>query len=199
MSSKLTISPLEFNHTVLKNVLRMLKDRKLIKNVDDLFDKIKPDSISKNKVFFEENGNKFGILLYPATLKSISKKSSVDDFLSDNIKIYKFLIVGQITKKVFKSMREFPNSEIFTYTDFVEYKMDKDFVCKHEIISKEEKTMLSEFYDLKDLPIIYQYDFMSRYYGAKIGDVLRVYRKNPNSGESINYRIVTKGNIDLFF
>ena len=40
---------------------------------------------------------------------------------------------------------------------------------------------------------------MSRYYGAKIGDIFRIIRPSMTAGKNIFYRRVVKGSLDILF
>ena len=46
---------------------------------------------------------------------------------------------------------------------------------------------------------IFEYDIMSRYYGAKPNDIFRIVRDNTSSGKGIDYRLVIPGKYELIF
>ena len=68
-------------------------------------------------------------------------------------------------------------------------------VPKHEIISNEEYGNISEKYYLNSkykLPMIkYHKDPITKCIGAVPGDILKITRQSPSSGEYIVYRVVT--------
>lgn len=63
---------------------------------------------------------------------------------------------------------------------------------KYEILSEEQKIELIRRYRIKpyNLPKILTTDPAAKAIGAKIGDVIKVTRKSPISGEVISYRLV---------
>ncbi|MEM0379181.1 MAG: DNA-directed RNA polymerase subunit H [Candidatus Aenigmatarchaeota archaeon] len=69
-----------------------------------------------------------------------------------------------------------------------------ELVPKHEILSEEEKKQLLEKYQIKleDLPRINIRDPAIAKLKAKPGDVVRIIRKDPISGETIYYRVVVE-------
>ena len=81
--------------------------------------------------------------------------------------------------------RIFPSFNIFDHT----------LVPKHEIISDEEKQKLLTQYRIQpyQLPQIRASDPAAKAIGAKTGDILRITRKSPTSGEYTLYRYVIEG------
>jgi DNA-directed RNA polymerase I, II, and III subunit RPABC1 len=67
-----------------------------------------------------------------------------------------------------------------------------ELVPKHEVVSSDEEVKdIMEKFMLKSkfqLPIILKTDAMSKYLGLKNGDVVRITRVSPTSGEYIIYR-----------
>jgi len=81
--------------------------------------------------------------------------------------------------------RIFPSFNIFDHT----------LVPKHEIITDEEKQKLLTQYRIQpyQLPQIKSSDPAARAIGAKPGDILRITRKSPTSGEYTLFRYVVEG------
>ena len=201
-SVRLSYSSLEQNQIRLLNILKLLKRRGVIKDVEKLYKENKPDSIINSIFKFNSDINKeqkIAISLINSPISSISKNSTIDDFLGHNVNSIKILCIPTISKKIFKQVKEYPNSQVFTLLNFMEDIPSKDFIQDHRIISEEEKKELEKQYKISELPKIQDCELMARYYGAKPGDVIEVKRSNINCGMGIAYRLVIPGSIELFF
>ena len=62
----------------------------------------------------------------------------------------------------------------------------------------DKETLLKHF-KLSDFKKIYEFDLMSRYYGAIPNDIFRIERYNTTSGKGIDYRVVIPGKYDQMF
>lgn len=72
--------------------------------------------------------------------------------------------------------------QVFKQIELVIDPTEHWLVPKHEILSLEEvKTIFPANFNMDDLPVIKQSDPISKYLGAKQGDVLRIYRFNMGS------------------
>ena len=80
----------------------------------------------------------------------------------------------------------------FLYTEVIFNRTKHRLVPKHILLSEAEKKDLLHTYDCKDtqLPRMVTTDFICRYFGAKIGDMFKIYRPSPSSGIYITYRVV---------
>jgi len=83
--------------------------------------------------------------------------------------------------------------ELFYYSEVSFNITDHYLVPRHELMDKEHVTeILERFKCSRDqLPKISKDDPVSKYYGAKIGDVFKIYRKSPTAGLAEYYRLVT--------
>ena len=180
----------EMMETSITNLLLMFQRRGYFNSDNkDKIEKIVKD-IKENKIAYLDGNEKVGIFYENNILKNISSGSEVDDFLSKNLNMKKFVIVREFPKKVYKQIKNYKNSEIFFIFEFLEDIPSKVFIPEHQLLSKENIDELKKNYELENLPKIYNTDKMSRYYGAKVGDVFRIIRYNLNSGTSVYYRVV---------
>ena len=179
----------------------MLERRKLIDSVDTLFEKIFNDINNKSSIeFITNNKLKYSIYIVNAKLSSIVKGTPIDDFLLNNLDVHKIIIVKDCSKKAVKQILfDYQNTEFFFEHEMLEDIPSKIFIPKHEILSKDELSELLLKFNENELSIIYNTDMMSRYYNAKIGDVFKIIRPSITSGNSIFYRKVHHGSIDILF
>ena len=191
----------ETNQIVLLNIFKMFNRRDMIADVDDVYNNNK-EGITSNKVIKIKLDNNKNALLYIVNDKvtSITQNSPIDEFLSSNTNLQKFVIIKDPSKKTFKQITEnYPNSEIFFQHEFMEDIPEKDIIPKHELLEEGDKDELLKNLNIKNLKKIFTTDMMSRYYNAKPNDIFRIIRYNMTSGHGIDYRVVVPGKIDLIF
>lgn len=191
----------EINKIIVSNILKMFKRRNLIENIEETFNSIEND-ISPNKsikVKLLDNQNSM-IYIINDKVTSITQNSPIDDFLSKDVNIFKFVIIREPSKKTFKQVIEnYPNSEIFFQNEFMEDIPSKDIIPEHRLLNSDEKDELTQVIDSKNLKKIFTTDMMSRYFNAKVNDIFRINRMNTTSGNGIDYRVVVPGKIDMLF
>jgi len=197
----------ELNSRVLYNLLHLFKRRNYISDHIKIFSKYK-DNVPSNTIIeitsdLPSSNNKpktYQIYLMNAKINSVTQGTPIENFLTSDIEIKKFLIVIDITKKLFKQSREqFPNTEVFSQDELLEDIPSKDIIPKHILISSQDKEELLKHFKLSDFKKIYEFDLMSRYYGAIPNNIFRIERYNTTSGKGIDYRVVIPGKYDLMF
>jgi DNA-directed RNA polymerase subunit H (RpoH/RPB5) len=147
--------------------------------------------INDNNIAHIKNNNMVIVIYYNnSELKNISSGSEIDDLLSKNLEHNKFVIVKDMSKKVYKQVQEYKNGEIFQIHELLEDIPSKSFIPKHQLLTDEEKQELGKYYEHENLPKMFNTEIMSRYYGAKVGDIFKITRYQLNSGISTYYRIV---------
>ena len=75
----------------------------------------------------------------------------------------------------------------------------KAIIPEHQLLNEEEKSELLSKYNELSLSAILDTDMMARYYNAQIGDIFRIIRPSVTSGNSIFYRRVHHGSLDILF
>jgi DNA-directed RNA polymerase I, II, and III subunit RPABC1 len=178
----------------------MLFDRKLINDIEK--ERIKLGNL-ENKITFEitlNNDSVYSIYIINSELSSVVKNSSLDNYLSNNVNIHKIIIIKMITKKACNQLNtEYRNTEFIFEHELMEHIPSKVFIPKHQLLSPEEKNELLEKFNENNLSEIFTTDVMSRYYGAKSGDIFRIIRPSITAGNNIFYRRVVKGSLDILF
>ena len=102
----------------------------------------------------------------------------------------------EVGKKIIKQLQEYPNVEYFTFLEMMEDIPSKHFIPEHRVLNEKEKKIVDDKFGTSNLPVILTTDFMARYNNAQKGDVMQITRLNRNSGISVIYRQVMKGNLD---
>ena len=201
MSINVEYNSKEINSIIMENVLKMLERRDLIKSWSDSFKKISADI--PNKTIFDielKDKTNYGIYLVNAKLTSIVQGTPLDEYLSNNIDIHKIVIAKDVAKKVIKQIViEYSNAEFFFETEMLEDIPSKIFISEHKLISQEERAELLSKFSESELARILLTDMMSRYYGAKLGDIFRIVRPSFTAGKNVFYRKVVPGSWDILF
>ena len=199
--TNVTYTVKEINQIIMINLLKMLERRGLISDAKSIHDSIKNDIVANKSIKIKlDSGNNCLAYFVNGKVTSITQNSPIDEFLSNNTNLMKFVVIFDPSKKTFKQIYEnYPNSEPFFQREFMEDIPSKDIVSEHELLTGEEKDELLQRINIKNLSKIYSSDVMSRYYNAKVGDIFRVHRINITSGLAVDYRVVVPGKLDILF
>jgi DNA-directed RNA polymerase subunit H (RpoH/RPB5) len=191
----------EINQIIIINLLKMLERRRVISDIKTIYESMKEDITPNKSIAIKlDNGNNCFVYIVNGKVTSITQNSPIDEFLSNNTNIQKFVIITDPSKKTFKQvMDNYPNSECFFQREFMEDIAGKDICSEHNLLNSEEKDELLQNINIKNFSKIYSTDVMSRYYNAKVGDIFRVHRVNVTSGKGVDYRVVINGSLDILF
>jgi DNA-directed RNA polymerase subunit H (RpoH/RPB5) len=199
MSVSVEYNNREINQIVIENILKMLKRRKTIDSWEDEIKKFSPEDF-QYKSNFELDKVNIGIYLVNAKLTTIVQGHPLDVYLSNNINIHKIIIAKDVAKKVVKQIvNDYKNAEFFFESEMLEDIPSKIFMSKHEIIIGDERKEILDKFSETELARIFLTDMMSRYYGAKIGDIFKITRPSSTAGENTFYRRVVNSSWDILF
>jgi DNA-directed RNA polymerase subunit H (RpoH/RPB5) len=178
---------------IITNTLKMLHERGWIKIDETKIDKIVDDVIKteNNMEYTIKDKETYKVKFYLQKISSI-KKTDLEEFIVDNKKNHKILIISEINARTKKDLLEVGKIEIFTKEELMINIIDNILVPKHYLLNEDDKKRFMEEYIVKpkELPRIYSYDPIARYYYAKNGDIFRIERPSLISGISIVYRLV---------
>jgi DNA-directed RNA polymerase subunit H (RpoH/RPB5) len=194
---------------VLTNIIKMLTERKLLKeenlkqniaNIisiqsDDLIYKIDldyPESNTDSKIFY--------VILFHQKITSLTKSSSITDFLNQYKTFPKLIVALNVSMKLIYNIKNdttYPNTEIFLEKELMTNLVDHIPIPKHILLSEQELKAVIESYYAKrrEIPEILITDPVSRYYNVKLGQMFRIIRPSETAGFAPYYRLVIKGNI----
>ena len=185
----------------IENNLKMLKRRDLINSVEDEYKKLEKDI--GNKMIYSlvlNNNTSCGIYFLNIKITTIVANSPIDEYLTNNVEINKIIIAKEVTKKVIKQITtEYKNTEFFFEYEMLEDLPNKVYIPEHKLLNNAEKEELLSKFTEYELSRIIVTDIMSRYYGAKIGDIFRICRPSFTAGKNIFYRKVVNGSLDILF
>ncbi len=201
MSINIELNSKEINIEICKNVLKMLERRNVINSSQEIFDQIINDINNKASLeFLVKDKTKYSLYIVNAKISSITQGTPLDDFLSNNLDMHKIIVIKECSKKAIKQIiSDYKNAEFFFEHEMLEDIPSKVFIPKHQLLSKDEVSELLTKFNEDELSIIYSTDMMSRYYNASIGDIFRIIRPSVTSGNSIFYRRVHHGSLDILF
>jgi DNA-directed RNA polymerase subunit H (RpoH/RPB5) len=201
MSVNVEYSTKEIFTIVLTNTLLMLVRRKVLKTTQKILEEFNNTFVEKGIIEFkDDNNNKISINLTPGKLTSIVQGSQLDEYLKNNLDIHKIIIIKDPSKKVIKQIiNDYVNAEIFIEHELMEDIPSKFFIPEHQLLTEEEKKNLLETFKEHELAKINDTDIMSRYFGAKVGDIFRMIRPSITAGYNIFYRRVVSGNFNQIF
>jgi DNA-directed RNA polymerase subunit H (RpoH/RPB5) len=201
MSLNSELNTKEINILICKNVMKMLERRKLLDDNESMFNQISEDINNKASIEFKlNNDTKCSIYIINAKVSSIVQGTPLDEYLSNNLDVHKIIIIKEPAKKTVKQiMNEYKNAEFFFEHEMLEDIPSKVFIPEHQLLNENETLELFNKFNPTELSIINSTDMMARYYNAKIGDIFRIIRPSITSGNSIFYRRVNIGSLDILF
>ena len=201
MSVSVEYSTKEVAGIVLNNVLKMYARRNMIEDVSKLYEKEKDEFINKGIVEIKlTNNKKLSINNYTGKIASIVQGSPLDNYLKNNTDVHKILVMKEPSKRTAKQiMFEYPNAEFFFEYEMMEDIPAKMFIPEHILLSDDEKKDFLQIFKESELAKINDTDIMSRYYGAKAGDIFRIIRPSLTAGKNIFYRKVVVGSLNQLF
>lgn len=201
MSINVEYNNKEVTTIIMENIMKMLERRGLIKSWFDEYKKLGEDLATKSTFQIQlSDKTNYGIYLVSAKLTSIVQGTPLDDYLSNNIDIHKIIVARDVAKKVVKQIvSEYKNAEFFFESEMMEDIPSKVFIPEHQLMKDDEKAELLEKFSELELSRILLTDMMSRYYGAKVGDIFRIIRPSFTAGKNVFYRRVVNGSWDVLF
>ena len=188
----------EKTQIILMNISKMLKDRNIIKNHQSFYDTIKNinDTLEVNSNY--ENNN-IAIKIIYNNINTIKDHNEIENFLDKYNKYHKFFVVTSLSKKAYKQFDEFPQTEVFQEIELMVNILEHDLQPKFRLLNKKEVEEYFESFQNKkrEMPRILDSDPVSRYFGAKNGDIIEIIRPSVTSIDAITFRIVVQGNLNF--
>jgi DNA-directed RNA polymerase I, II, and III subunit RPABC1 len=188
----------EKTQIILLNISKMLKDRNMIKNHEHFFESIKNinDTLEVNTNY--ENNN-IAIKIVYNSINTIKDHNEIENFLDKYNKYHKFFVVTNLSKKAYKQFDEYPKTEVFQEIELMVNILEHDLQPKFRLLTKKESEEYFETFQNKkrEMPRVFDSDPVSRYFGAKSGDIFEVTRPSVTTVDAITFRIVVQGNLNF--
>lgn len=195
----ITKTEIDSSKIIIKNVITMLGNRIYI-NADGE----KKPLLSANKVlkqmedqgdytytFKVDNGDNYVIKIFFYAITSIIKQPAMNDFLKDYTLYKKIIVAEDYTSKI-SDYANANQAQIFTVSSMQEDLISHKYQPRYELLTPTEMLLVKKEYNITDYTTkkILKNDPVTRYFGLKKGDIIRIIRGSPVSGETIDYRIV---------
>lgn len=135
------------------------------------------------------------IKIFDYKISSINKTSPIGEFISKYDKEYKFIVVQDINARSEDIVESYNTQvEIFKFNKLQLDITEHDLVPQHIVLTKEEGEEVLESYRARkrDMPLIRSNDPVAKYYNMKPGEIVKIIRPSPVTGEAISYRLVIK-------
>lgn len=193
-------------YQVRKTTIEMLEDRKFIiaENDRNLPYQEFANRLEENQINItaqhSSSESKIAYVSYILESKTFSKKdltnlkAYIDETFPTKDMTVIIIVQEKPTPQIAKELLndEFKSYEIFLTKNLMFNIMRHEIQPKVILLSEDEsKQVLDEFQAIKSqLPKLLSTDPVAKYYGMKSGDICRIIRNSPMTGESIYYRMV---------
>jgi DNA-directed RNA polymerases I, II, and III subunit RPABC1 len=181
-------------------ISEMLKDRDILTDDEQKmltnYSQKELDVLRSKKMFNIDIGNKVRIIynlkrFQKAEIKTFIENAEFDLFmiiLNEKLTTTNMKSITELEKQLEKPL----NIEVFELKEVMFNITKHVLVPKHEVIRDQDKiSKIVEDYNVKSVhhfPVILKTDPISKYYGIKPGNLVKVTRVSPSSGEYVVYR-----------
>lgn len=138
------------------------------------------------------NGEHYAIKIVFQRISATGKTSAISDFFREFAQFRKIIIAREFNNKISDYVTK-NQTQIFIESallhDIIRHRDQPRF----ELMSPKEMEQFKQEYNVTDYTInkMLRKDPITKYFGLKKGDVIRVIRPSPTAGEAIAYRIVS--------
>lgn len=190
---------------VRKTSMEMLEDRGYQiseedqnMNYEDFTDRLEENAIQLIAIS-RENPLKMAYVTFILEARSFSKKdlvalkATIDEKYPTN-EVTVIIVQDKQTPQIAKELQndEYKLYEIFSMKNLMFNITHHEIVSKHILLTQEEADLILKQYQTTraQLPKLLTTDPVAKYYGMKAGDVCKIIRQSPMTGESYYYRIL---------
>jgi DNA-directed RNA polymerase subunit H (RpoH/RPB5) len=184
---------------ILNNVLTMLGNRIYIDKNDNKQALLNPtDALKKIEdrgdgtyTIRANNGDNFAIKIVFQKISATGKQSVVSEFFKEYAQYKKIIIARDFNNKIADYVSKH-HTQIFKEATLLDNIIDYRDQPRFELLSPREMEAFKAEYNATDYTTkkILRSDPIAKYYALRKGDIIRIIRPSPTSGEAIDYRIV---------
>lgn len=184
---------------IIKNTLIMLGNRIYIDKDGIKQSLLNPETATKKVtdqgdgtfIVKANNGENYAIKIIFQRIAATGKQSIISDFFQEYAKYKKIIIARDYNNKIADYVTK-QHTQIFREAtmlqDLIKYRDQPKF----ELLSPLEIEQFKKEYNATDYTTkkMLRNDPVAKYFALKKGDILRIIRPSPTSGEAIDYRII---------
>lgn len=184
---------------IVDNILKMLSKRIFInktgekESLIDYTEGVKNITDHKDNIYTLKTNNNltYAFKITFSKLSSIGKSPDIADFLKKYSEHKKIIVATEFNNRILDHIDKH-ETQIFLESTLMQDILDYFDQPRFEMLSPKERELVLKEYGLSDYTMkkIKPIDPISKYFGLKKGDVIRVIRPSPIAGETIDYRVV---------
>ena len=190
----------EKTKTIVNNVLIMLGNRIYLDKKGEKHILLDPSETSKSVddrgdgtfVFKANNGDTYALKIFFQKITAIGKQSTISDFFNDYAKYRKIIVAKDFNNKIADHVAR-QHTQIFKENVLLEDIISNRYQPKFELLTPSEMEKVKSEYNATDYSIekMMRSDPVTKYFALKKGDIIRIIRPSPTSGEAVAYRIIS--------
>lgn len=138
------------------------------------------------------NGDNYVLKIVFQKISTSGRQSVISEFFKDYEQYKKILVAKEFNNKISDYVSR-NHTQIFNEDTLLSDLIKARFQPKFELLSPTEMEQFKSEYNVTDYTCgkMVRNDAITKYYGLKKGDIIRVIRPSSTSGRGIGYRIVT--------
>lgn len=186
---------------IISNVVRMLSRRIYIDDNGDKHYILSYETTMNNMkqgdkgeyIFKADNGDRYAVKIVFDNITTTGSNSPIAAFMKDYSKHIKIIVASDYKNRIADWITN-DGSYIFTEFSMLSDLMANKHVPKFELLSPSEMQLVKKEYGINDDSIkkMKIYDPVTKYFNLGIGDIVRIIRPSPTTGEAVDYRIVVE-------
>ena len=137
------------------------------------------------------NNDKYAIKIVFQRISATGKQSIISEFFKDYGNYKKIIVARDFNTKISDYVNKH-HTQIFKESDMLQDIYSYHYQPIIELLNPSEMEAVKKEYNATDYTIkkILKNDAITKYFALKKGEIIRIIRPSPTSGEAIDYRVV---------